>query len=277
MNLFYPVFYRTLCLLGLFLSQVNYAKHMSFIKYCEAPQDMTAADLFTLKVLKEKFDESKCDALESKLKSSKILWLTGLEIESVNFLKYFRHIERLDLSDNHIRNIDSLAGLQGLTHLWLAENEIDDISVLRWLNALELLVLSENRIKRIDSLTNCFNLKALNLSGNWIADLSPLKMHKDLRFIFLSNNMIEDLSPVAHDPDADKISKWRKQSAIHKQEVINWKNLTMEMLLPHEAFRILDLGNNPLGRPAWHDGVVKNSKNCPPDASFQVIRKLCRF
>lgn len=250
---------------------------MSFIKYCESPQDLSIQELFTLNVLKKKFEEEKCEQLVRKLSARKVLWLNGLEIENVDFLEYFSHFERLDLSDNHIKDIDSLLNLQQLTHLWLAENEIQSIKVLARLNTLELLVLSENCIKSIDALAESHKLKALNISGNWIADLSPLKRHQDLKFIFLGNNMIEDLSPLAFGQDVDKLNNWYRLSTAKKQEDIIWKNLLMEKLLPHEDFRVFEIGNNPLGRPAWHGGVVRNPLNCPPDASFQVVRHLCRF
>ncbi|NRA46364.1 MAG: leucine-rich repeat domain-containing protein [Oligoflexales bacterium] len=279
MSLFVPVFKRILYLFGFWLisAQANYAKHLDFVNYCLKQQSMPAAEQYTLKVLKKKFGEEGCDELSVKLHQSDRLWVAGLELESIRFLDFFVHFKRLDLSDNRIKDIESLANLKKLTHLWLAENEIKNIGVLSSLHSLKLLELADNQIWSIDALRSSVHLRALNITGNWIADISPLKMHRHLRFFFLGNNMIEDLSSVAYHPDALRVSKWSQLKTIDKQQVIDWKRLFLEELQPHKGFRVVELGENPLGLPSWHGGVVKDHRNCPLDSSYEVIRQLCRF
>ena len=141
---------------------------------------------------------------------------------------------------------------------------------------LELLEVTENRIRNIDVLSNCSKLRALNISGNWIADISPLKKHEQLNFVFLSGNMIEDLSPIAYHPFVHKLNNCAKLATLQKQAVIDWTALKIEKVQPNAVFRVFALGENPLGRPAWHAGVIKNSRNCPSDSSYEVVRNLCR-
>lgn len=279
MSLFSLISFRKLpfLLLLLFCSQVNYAKYKDFVKYCASSHEMNAKEAYTLRALKNKFQESRCDRLAAILNGRSSLWLTGLEIESIRFLEFFSHFVRLDLSDNHVRNIKPLRNLHQLTHLWLAENELEDISILSSFKSLKLLVLAENRIKDIKALKGNLSLQGLNLSNNWISDISPLQNHEELNFIFLANNMVEDLTSIAYLPDAGRFKHWSQLSQIQKQESINWQKLVEEELMPQRRFRIFELGENPLGRSSWHGGLAKSLKNCPIDSSFRDIRDFCRF
>ena len=97
--------------------------------------------------------------------------------EEIGFIKNLSLLEKLDLGNNNINNIDFLEGLKNLKELYLNENtkydenlnvDIIDIEGISQLNTLEVLALDFNEIDNISEIYELNNLRELYL-GN-IAD-----------------------------------------------------------------------------------------------------------
>lgn len=75
--------------------------------------------------------------------------LTGLnlmqnDIDNIDFLTKYEHIERLDLFYNNISDLSPLKSLKNLTHLDLRWNQIEDISIFKELPNLQDINLYGN-------------------------------------------------------------------------------------------------------------------------------------
>ena len=105
--------------------------------------------------------------------------------------------QRLDLSDNRIRDLSPLAGVH-LEALVLARNAIADLSPLSEMGRLRgHLDLSGNAISDIAPLAELVEITHLDLSGNAISDIAPLAELVDIRSLDLSGNAISDIAPLA--------------------------------------------------------------------------------
>lgn len=81
----------------------------------------------------------------------------------------------LDLSDNHLTNLDFLTDYSGyLSNLNLSGNQIKSITGMPALTMLADLDLSDNCIKNIGAVSALSGLKYLYVPGNMIEDASPI-------------------------------------------------------------------------------------------------------
>ena len=121
---------------------------------------------------------------------------------TINILNTFKNLEKLDISDNKISDINILEYLnfKELKELNLSYNEISDLRVLEKakFEKLEKLDLSCNKLSDITQLkkVNFKELKELNLSHNKISDIRKLKNVKLnlLEKLDLSLNKITDIN-----------------------------------------------------------------------------------
>lgn len=132
-------------------------------------------------------------------KSLKTLLLNEMESLTssldISALKNFQQLEKLDLSDNSIKDISALNSLINLKELYLGShykfgtsNKLTDISVVAKLKKLEVLSLRLNQITDVSALANLTKLKKLKLDYNEIADITPL----------ISGNLSKNLSLNLH-------------------------------------------------------------------------------
>ena len=123
--------------------------------------------------------------------------ILGNQIQDVTPLENLTQIANLNLSDNQISDIESLASLRRITRLEISGNKIQDVTPLKNLTQITNLNLSGNQISDISTLVglnpvketisqyepnyrcnaanNLKNLEALWISGNSISDLTPLR------------------------------------------------------------------------------------------------------
>lgn len=92
----------------------------------------------------------------------------NLTNDDIKSLIYFKNLNILDIKNNNISSLDTLASLKNLTMLDADNNNISDITVL----------------------SNFSKLNSLSLANNQITDISPIKSLSELKFINLSNNKI---------------------------------------------------------------------------------------
>lgn len=116
----------------------------------------------------------------------------GRGITSIRGIEKLVYLERLDLSENHIKDADYLAALVKLSKLKLSHNAIKDVSFVTHLALLQTLNLAQNPVSDLTFLSDLKQLKRLNLNATEITDLSPLYPLKQLKS--LSLDRLERLS-----------------------------------------------------------------------------------
>lgn len=94
-------------------------------------------------------------------------------------------------------SLTPLAGLRLLQRLQLEETDVVDIQPLASLTGLRLLSLHHSRVRDVQPLTSLTQLEDLDLSGSQVRDLRPLRALKRLRKLDLTGCPVEDLSPLA--------------------------------------------------------------------------------
>ncbi len=97
------------------------------------------------------------------------LYLSGAEIIDFNSIKGLEKLidlEKLDLSNNEIREIEGLENLTSLKVLNLDKNRINEIRGLESLTNLRELYLNGNKIEELKGLETLANLKVLELWAN---------------------------------------------------------------------------------------------------------------
>ncbi len=111
----------------------------------------------------------------------------------LHWVKEIKNLVRLDISGNHLSQVDLsvLEGCTTLKHLDLSENALEkiDVSPLGTCNKLETLDLSYNRIKNanLTPLTNCESLRYLYIHRNKLAtiNIAPLEPLKKLQKVLI--------------------------------------------------------------------------------------------
>jgi internalin A len=119
------------------------------------------------------------------------------QLMDISSLAGLTSLTRLDLSYNQLTDISFLADLTSLTQLLLFNNQLTDISSLAGLTNLIRLDLSYNQLMDISSLTGLISLTELNLSSNQLTDISFLADLHSLTGLYVSGNQLTDISPLA--------------------------------------------------------------------------------
>jgi hypothetical protein len=111
-------------------------------------------------------------------------------MQNVDFTDLFQLLS-LNISHNHISNIEDLSILSNLKVLNISHNNIDDITPLQYLEDLEVLNAENNKIGIVSSLNKCKRLYKLELAhNNLYYKTSTLKIFEFLNFkeLTIANN-----------------------------------------------------------------------------------------
>jgi Leucine-rich repeat (LRR) protein len=127
----------------------------------------------------------------------KCICLSHNNIRNVEALRGNTSIKILDLSGNHLENIDSIGSMQVET-VWIAGCRLTDISGFQHTTTIRRAFLNANYIGDISPLQYNTSITELHMDNNWIEDISPLRHNHTLRCVFLGNNWVKDVSPVEH-------------------------------------------------------------------------------
>ncbi len=128
------------------------------------------------------------------IRKTKELCLRDAHIVSLEGLQYAQRLEKLDLSQNKIKDITPLKDLENLKDLNLAHNKVTSIKALRNLKSLEQLRLHDNYIQDIILLKSLENLTVLYISDNSIRDTTMLDSLSGLQIVEDSNNPRKDIT-----------------------------------------------------------------------------------
>jgi len=174
--------------------------------------------------------------------------LSDNKISEIITLAGFKNLTELNLADNQISDISPLKKLTNIQELWLYLNQISDISPLKELKNIRELNLSENQISDISNLKELKNIQRLYLAKNQISDISNLKELKNIQELYLASNQISNISPLK---DLQKLEiltliynpirylpEWITHFSIEK---IYWTDL-----LPPPNARCVTFYNNPI-------------------------------
>jgi len=115
---------------------------------------------------------------------------------SLEDLKYCVNVTEIRVSGLQIESIDFLSDMSNLKRVVLPSNQLTDIAPLRGKLQLEFLWLERNNISDLSPISGLENLKTLSVTGNQITDITPLAGLKQLEELTLSYNEIEDYTPL---------------------------------------------------------------------------------
>ncbi len=118
-----------------------------------------------------------------------------VKIQSIEALKHFTSLTKLDAWNNGIGDLSPLAGLKNLALLNLEGNPAGDLTPLSGLTSLKLVQLP--RATDLMPLKSLSGLEGLTAHGVQISDISPLVGLQSLRDLDLAYNNITDLSPLS--------------------------------------------------------------------------------
>ncbi|MDW3649108.1 MAG: hypothetical protein R8P61_18710 [Bacteroidia bacterium] len=92
------------------------------------------------------------------------LHLSANKVPEHGVLPYFPHLKHLSiLKGKHLRKLDGIDKLTGLTHLNLAQNQLEQLPDLKGMQNLEEVILKQNPLLSIDALFELNNLKKLDI------------------------------------------------------------------------------------------------------------------
>ena len=117
-------------------------------------------------------------------------------VESLEELKHFPNLKKLDLVNQQVHDLTPLAELP-LEELNIAGNNISDLTPLANIKTLTTLNLNYNPISDLTPLQSLPNLTTLNASDTAIDSVAALQDMTNLRYIYINNAKLVDLSPLS--------------------------------------------------------------------------------
>ena len=117
-------------------------------------------------------------------------------------------MEALELYNNNISDISSLAGMVNLTRLYIYDNSVSDLSPLTEKINLQDLAIGDNSVSDLSPLAGSVHLVRLELYNNNISDISSLAAMTHLTFLHLGDNSVSDLSPLERLTNLDGLDLW---------------------------------------------------------------------
>lgn len=123
-----------------------------------------------------------------KLKELKHLKLLDLGLTDINGINFSSKLEKIDLSNNRIKDASILSNNRELKTINLSQNPIEEISFIKNLDKLEEIDLSHTSIKELSPLSESNRLKRINLSNITSTSFETLGALKNVQSLSLSNN-----------------------------------------------------------------------------------------
>ncbi|MBQ5820221.1 MAG: leucine-rich repeat domain-containing protein [Clostridia bacterium] len=136
---------------------------------------------------------------EDLLKLTSMVWLDSVSIAGNKFtslaaLSAFSSVEELDVSDNGISAMPSLAEFARLKKLDVSGNALTTLSWISNQKTVASLDLSNNLITDLTTLATCPALTELNVASNLIETLAPLAGSRRLASLDISGNAVTSLN-----------------------------------------------------------------------------------
>lgn len=145
-----------------------------------------------------------------------------------------KHLQYLELHNNHISYIGILIDLPKLKFLNLSYNYISNYHILENIHSLQSLTLGDNKVSDYSFLENMSNLQSLNVSFSNIPDHSFLENMSNLKFLKLN---------VSYNSDISSLGKLIKLLSL---DLSNNNNLDYSFLEKLPNLQSLNLNNNKI-------------------------------
>ena len=195
----------------------------------------------------------------ASLPSLKALTMAGCRLSTIEYLEGAKHLSRLDLSDNTLRNLTVLSTMPQLAELNLRNNAVNDLGALSGLENLTKLDVSYNALGSLAPLASCIRMTELKADHNQLYDLTGLGNMSLLTVLSVNNNTISDLEPLYNNYELTELR-------IASNDVYDISPLTSLTKL-----QLLDFsGNHVDDLPAWPD----NSALQTIDGSYNVLSSI---
>jgi len=204
-------------------------------------------------------------------------------INPIKCIESYMHLQKIDLSQNAIKDVAPLKGLQYVLSLNLAANEIANIKGWEGENLfphLRSLDLSDNLLTALPPLPFP-SLRSLNVARNDIATCGEFTGHEKLTSLDLSENKLTSLAGIAAMP---LLSSLNLSGGLRNGNPTNQVE-SIEGLTGLEALQDLNLAGNKFVslQGAWETFPSLRSLNIsdnslevpnPPDHPLNVLRQL---
>ena len=155
-----------------------------------ASLDISNTQINSIKIIND-FVNSFEEGSETELKS---LNVSLNHINNIDGLEKITTLESLYIANNKIKDISKIKSLENLKLLNVSSNEIKDISAIKDISTIRTLNISKNQIKDISSVNS--RITSLDFSGNKVKDITPLSKMTSLTDLIMDDNLIEDISNV---------------------------------------------------------------------------------
>ena len=125
----------------------------------------------------------------------------GTKIDDLMPVRNLKNLQRLEIPNSEIKNIEYLTRLPMLNTLNLSGNHITDLTYLPYMYPLYQLDLSyqgPDYIRDITPMAYMSNsMQTLSLQGNKISDISALANFRALKYLSIRDNRITSIAPLA--------------------------------------------------------------------------------
>lgn len=149
--------------------------------------------------MNEAYEKARQKILNSKVAETTALTLSFEKIGAIPpEITRLKKLEKLELHDTGIKDLNPIAGMTGLRSLTCGSNPIRDTTPLAQLVNLKYLSINHCRIKDISVVGNMKGLESLDVRDNHIGDIGMLRECKYLKYVDISNNLITTLRPLQH-------------------------------------------------------------------------------
>ena len=218
------------------------------------------------------------------LKNLQRLEIPNSEIKNIEYLTRLPMLNTLNLRGNHItdltylpqgsdyiRDITPMAYMSNsMQTLSLQGNKISDISALANFRALKYLSIRDNRITSIAALDNMTILSGLDMTINLITDLSPLTNNTMLNIIKADHNLITSIEPLRNLPKLAQISF--KHNYITDISPVSEMSFMKSMAFDYNSITdVSSLQDITIVSPILS---LRFTYNCIPEDNYRKIRFL---
>lgn len=170
-------------------------------------------------------------------------------------IKQLETIEKLDLANRKITNLDGIQYCTNIKELDISNNEIKNIDYLENLGKLEVLNASNNKIEDISAVSSLIYLKTLDLSNNQIKDARPIltfqgeKLRLHNQIIYLDevrdnkNDMVTITNPIK-DEKGNPVEPFNVEEYNKDNNKITWSNITTDTTKTFNFTKAIKLGKS---------------------------------
>ncbi|GAI43718.1 unnamed protein product, partial [marine sediment metagenome] len=183
--------------------------------------------------------------------SSPIIQSYWLSIDTSCNILEGAQIKILDLSNQHISDIQPLASLNDLEELYISGTSISNLGPLKRLKKLKVLTFSNTKVKDISSLGSLTSLEELDFSRTDISDIKSLALLKNLKILNFSNSKVFDISVISSLTELQELSLGGKGSisdisvlaSLSKLKKLYFANTTLSDISPIASLPQLEILN----------------------------------